>query len=64
MLTSMFFALLIEAARKIDNIIQYKDIFDPSPHCINRCPFKWLFECDNELVRVQTYMAYEVFPKT
>ena len=34
------------------NIIQYKDIFDLSPHFINQCPFKFLFECDNELVSV------------
>ena len=39
-----------------NNIIQYKDIFDLSPYCINWCPFKWLFECDNELVHFQTYM--------
>ena len=34
------------------NVIQYKDIFDLSPHFINQCPFKWRFECDNELVSV------------
>ena len=42
--------------RKINDIIQYKAIFDSSLHCINQCPFKWLFECGSELVRVQTYM--------
>ena len=42
--------------RKVNNIIQYKDIFDPSPHCISWCPFKWLIECDNEPACVQTYM--------
>ena len=35
-----------------NNIIQYKHIFDLSAHFINQCPFKWLFECDNELVSV------------
>ena len=63
MLTSMIFPLLVVAAQQkkkrnktINAIIQYKDIFDPSSRCINRCPFKWLFECGNELVHIQTYM--------
>ena len=33
-------------------IILFKDIFDPSSDFINRYPFKWLFECGNELVSV------------
>ena len=36
------------------NVIQCEDILDLSPHCINWCPFKWLLECNDELICVHT----------
>lgn len=38
------------------NVIQCEDILDPSPHYINGCPFKWLLERNDELIRVHTNM--------
>ena len=36
--------------RKINNIINYEDIVNPSPHCIYGSSFKWFSVGDNELV--------------
>ena len=42
--------------RKINNILHYEDIFNPSHHCINGSSFKWFSKGDNELVGGQPLM--------
>ena len=42
--------------RKINNVIDYKDIFNLSPHCIYGNSFEWFSVGDNELVCGQPLM--------